>query len=172
MTTSCVFISSDYVISFWYSHLHVLMLELNRKKTNAESALFSTGNPMFPGLENRRWTAPIQSWFSKEHRCSVLNVPEKISADQRWCCSCSLNLCWKTSHLWNSAIQRWSSLGLHLHRVCIGWKFSTCPTTGEHLSYQRDTRKLKEHSPLPVFTFILAVGEYSEVVWSPWNPWY
>ena len=51
---------------------------------------------------------------------SVLNSAnsEKIRADQlwnradqRWCLSCSLNQRWKTSKLWNSAVQCWLPLG-------------------------------------------------------------
>ena len=53
-TTSSVFIISDYVITIWYSHLHVLISELIQSK----SALFSAENPMFG------------SW--------------KISSEQRW----------------------------------------------------------------------------------------
>ena len=51
---------------------------------------------------------------------SVLNSAdsEKIRADQRWCLSCSLNQRWKTSKLWNSAVQRWLPLGLQPGIVC------------------------------------------------------
>ena len=64
---------------------------------------------MFQSKENQHW------FFS------VLNSAdsEKIRADQlwnrvdqRWCLSCSLNQRWKTSKLWNSAVQRGLPLGL------------------------------------------------------------
>ena len=33
LTTSCVFIISDYIITFWYSHLYVLISELIQNKS-------------------------------------------------------------------------------------------------------------------------------------------
>ena len=66
--------------------------------------------------KKERWTALIQSCFSLKQRCSALKQRWIFQfwnrADQRWCSSCSLNQRWKTSKLWNSAVQRWLPLGL------------------------------------------------------------
>ena len=116
MTTSCVFIISNYVISFWYSDLHVLISELIQSKS---------------ALNHRCSVLNIQCirakrWFYLKHRCSapnfsVLNSPDSeniktdqfcFRADQSWCFSCSLNQRWKTSNLGNNAVQRCISLGL------------------------------------------------------------
>ena len=109
MITSCVFITSYYVITFWYSHPHALISELIQSK----SALFEREEPNISAL--------IQNWFSAKQRClalysSVLNSPDSVKIragqlwnynDQHWCLSCSLNQRWKTSNLWNCDDQRW-----------------------------------------------------------------
>ena len=118
MTTSCVFITSEYVITFWYSHLHVLnqsWFRVNQRYSALKTQCFRA----------KRISAE-QSWFSLKQRCSVLNFSvlnsldsEKITADQfwnttdqPWCSSFSLSQRWKTSNLWNSAVQHWLSQGL------------------------------------------------------------
>ena len=91
----------------------------------------------------------IQSKSTLNQRCSALKIlcfrAKKISAEQRWfrtvclwnsaeffsseqrwfrenqswCLSCFLNQRWKTSKLWNSAVQRWLPLGLQPGFVCF-----------------------------------------------------
>ena len=43
MTTSSVFLNSDYFLKIWYSHPYVLKSEL----TQSKKTLFTAENPMF-----------------------------------------------------------------------------------------------------------------------------
>ena len=96
MITSNVFVTSDYVLIFWYSYLQVLFLELNQSKSalnSPETALsFSVLNSA--DLE-KIWSE--QLWNRTDHNGYFPS---------------SLERCWETSKLRNSAVQRWLSLEL------------------------------------------------------------
>ena len=79
MTTSIVFLTFDYVVTIWYSHLHVLISEL------------------------------IQSGSALNQRCSALKIQcfttEKISAERRWF---RADFLWSSAEFFSSE-QRWFS---------------------------------------------------------------
>ena len=96
---------------------------------SADSALNSAENENFQSQDSALKSVDSELFlsetalFSSETALnfSVLNSAdsEKIRADQRWnradqrwCFSFPLNQHWKTSKLWNSAVQRWLSLEL------------------------------------------------------------
>ena len=111
-TNSCIF------ITFWLRCHNLLLLFTcisirgDSELIRVESALLSAGISRF------------QSWFSLKRRWpalnfSVVNTADSQSrwsglncAEQRRCFLCFLIQRWKTSNLWNSAVQRWITLGL------------------------------------------------------------
>ena len=134
---------------FWYSCLHVLMSELiqsksalkqrcsalkiqcfRAKKISAEQRWFRAVSVWNSAVQlwnsaeffssEQRWFRENQSWSALIQRKSELISAETelISADFF---SCPLNQRWKTSKLWNSAVQRWLSLGLQ-----PGFSFTIC----------------------------------------------
>ena len=115
ITTSCVFITSDYVITVWYFPLDVLISEL----IQSESAL----NQLCSALKTQCfWAKKIsaeQSWTRAEPLWTCPNSAKIIvdqlwkRADKGWCFSCSLNQRnVKSLNLWTalfSADYQWDS---------------------------------------------------------------
>ena len=88
MTSLCVFITSEYVITFWYCHLHVLISELIQSKSALKTLCFR--------IKKISWIALIQIWFFLKQRWV-------FSSDQRWFKKIR-------DQLWDSASQRWGFL--------------------------------------------------------------
>ena len=74
---------------------------------SADSELFLSETALFSSE-----TALIFSVLNSAHSEKIRADQLCFRADQRWCLSYSLNQRWKTSKLWNSAVQRWLPLGL------------------------------------------------------------
>ena len=74
---------------------------------NADSELFLSETALFSSETALNFSF-LNSADSENIRADQLGN----RADQRWCLSYSLNQRWKTSKLWNSAVQRWLPLGL------------------------------------------------------------
>ena len=88
-TISCFFDTSNNVIRFWFSDLHVIISELIHSK----SALIQRWKP---DISELRKSALNNADSEKTRTDQFWN-----SADQRWCFSCSLNQRWNTSNLRN-----------------------------------------------------------------------
>ena len=126
MTTSRVFIT-EYVITIWYSLLHVIISELIQSKSALNHRLcsalktqcfrakkFSADSDLILSETALNFSVPNSADSDKIRAHQLWN-----KANQRWYSSSSLNQRWKTSksNLWNSAAQRWSSLGLQPGKV-------------------------------------------------------
>ena len=82
--------------------------ELRKSALNsADSVLFVSETTLFSSETALNFSA-LNSADSEKIRADQLC----FRADQRWCLSYFLNQRWKTSKLWNSAVQRWLPLGL------------------------------------------------------------
>ena len=97
MTTSSVFINSDYVITILYSYLHVLMSKLIQSKSPLNQCWKSNVSELkkVTAEQTRNWFGSelelIRSCFSLKQRCSALK--------QRW-----------IFQFWTALIQRKSAL--------------------------------------------------------------
>ena len=77
MTTSCVSIFSDYVITIWFSRLHVLISELNQSK----SALYQRCSALKTQFFGTKEISAEQRWFRTD---SLWNNTEFYSSERRW----------------------------------------------------------------------------------------
>ena len=117
MTTLCVPLR-DYVSTTYCSHPHVLILELIQSKTqNFRARKISAVQRWLKAVSF--WNNALQRWWALSF--SVLNSAdsEKVRADQVWSSAdvfqifwISAEQRWKTSNLWNSAVQLWVSMRL------------------------------------------------------------